>query len=293
MKWFLALLAGFSLLMTSGCASIDSKQVQWYYPPMARPLQPTIQQEVKIVRLSQLLQREKLSDEVRAKLFYERGNAYDAVGLRNLARIDFEQSLQMNPAQPDVFNILGVYYTEIGQYDSAYDAFDSTLEMEPDNLYALRNQAVALYYGQRPHLALEVVDQMDQVEVNDPFNALWRYFIESELAPADAKKTLSETYEHRTEKQWGWLLVSMVLENTPDKEVFKQILAGTKDNTVLARRLTEAYFYLGKRYQLQGKYADAVSLYKLAISFNVYEYVEHRYAFLELENIYLILKQDK
>jgi lipoprotein NlpI len=85
----------------------------------------------------------------------------------------------------------------------------------------------------------------------------------------------------------------MVLEKTPDKEVFKQILAGTKDNTVLAHRLTEAYFYLGKRYQLQGKYADAVSLYKLAISFNVYEYVEHRYAFLELENIYLMLKKEK
>jgi lipoprotein NlpI len=68
-------------------------------------------------------------------------------------------------------------------------------------------------------------------------------------------------------------------------------LESTNDNQILAERLTEVYFYLGKRDELQGQYASAISLFKLAIAFNVFEYVEHRYAFLELENIYYQLKQ--
>ncbi|MDG2728218.1 lipoprotein NlpI, partial [Vibrio parahaemolyticus] len=49
----------------------------------------------------------------------------------------------------------------------------------------------------------------------------------------------------------------------------------------------------GKRNQLEGDIASAISLYKLAISFNVYDYVEHRYSFLELAQIYDQLQQDR
>jgi len=55
---------------------------------------------------------------------------------------------------------------------------------------------------------------------------------------------------------------------------------------VMAQRLTEAYFYLGKRYIAQGDTARALSVYKLAISLNVFDYVEHSYSFIELERIF-------
>ncbi len=74
---------------------------------MAKPLQASIKQEVQIARLSQLLQRTDLEPEIRAKMLFERGNYYDSVGLRDLARLDFTQTLSINPAQPDVFNLLG------------------------------------------------------------------------------------------------------------------------------------------------------------------------------------------
>ena len=43
---------------------------------------------------------------------------------------------------------------------------------------------------------------------------------------------------------------------------------------------------------MNGDYANAISLYKLAVSFNVYEYVEHRYSFLELSRIFSTLKAE-
>ncbi|KGY08708.1 lipoprotein NlpI [Vibrio sinaloensis] len=292
MKWFQTAALGLTLLVTAGCASKSSQQAEWLYPPMAVPLQASVQQEVQIARLSQLLQRSDLTSEVRAKMFFERGNYYDSVGLRDLARLDYNQSLALNPAQPDLFNLLGVYFTQAGEFDAAYDAFDSTLELDPDNSYAERNRAIALYYGDRIELALEDIEKHYNQDPSDPFRALWLYLIQAEVDPALARQDLVLRYQRRDE-QWGWVLVAITLGDVTEQQAFKAILSGTRDNTLLAQRLTEAYFYLGKRYQSEGDFASAISLYKLAISFNVYEYVEHRYAFLELSRIYNEVKEQQ
>ncbi|KHD23518.1 lipoprotein NlpI [Vibrio caribbeanicus] len=292
MKWFQTAALGLTLLVTAGCASKSSQQAEWLYPPMAVPLQASVQQEVQIARLSQLLQRPDLTSEVRAKMFFERGNYYDSVGLRDLARLDYNQSLALNPAQPDLFNLLGVYFTQSGEFDAAYDAFDSTLELDPDNSYAERNRAIALYYGDRIELALEDIEKHYNQDPSDPFRALWLYLIQAEVDPALARQDLVLRYQRRDE-QWGWVLVAITLGDVTEQQAFKAILSGTRDNTLLAQRLTEAYFYLGKRYQSEGDFASAISLYKLAISFNVYEYVEHRYAFLELSRIYNEVKEQQ
>ena len=79
MKWFQTATLSLALLVTAGCASNSSNNAEWLYPPMAVPLQASVQQEVQIARLSQLLQRPDLTKEVRAKMLYERGNYYDSV----------------------------------------------------------------------------------------------------------------------------------------------------------------------------------------------------------------------
>lgn len=291
MKWFRTASISLALLVTAGCASTSNDSAQWLYPPMAVPLQASVQQEVQIARLSQLLTRPDLSNDVRAKMLYERGNYYDSVGLRDLARLDYNQSLALNPAQPDLFNLLGVYFTQVGEFDAAYDAFDSTLELAPDNTYAARNRAIALYYGDRIDLALEDIQKHYDQDPSDPFRALWLYIVKHEKEPELARQELEQSYQNRDE-QWGWVLVAITLGDVTEEQAFKAILAGTRDNTVLAQRLTEAYFYLGKRYQTEGDFASAISLYKLAISFNVFEYVEHRYSFLELSRIYNQVKAE-
>lgn len=99
-------------------------------------------------------------------------------------------------------------------------------------------------------------------------------------------------YQQRSE-EWGWVLVALMGEQVSEEQAFKAIIDASRENVLLAQRLTEVYFYLGKRYQQKGDFANAISLYKLAIAFNVYEYVEHRYAFLELGNIYQQLQSER
>jgi lipoprotein NlpI len=278
-----------TVILVSACSS--SQPTSWVFPPMARPLQAQIDQEVQLVRFNQLLLREDLSDDLRAKIYFERGNTHDLLGLRDLARYDFEQSLRFNPAQASVFNMLGVYYTQVGDFDSAYEAFGSSLDLDANNIYALRNQAIALYYGNRPYIALEEINKLRNVQIDDPFAFLWHYLIELETDPIAAREGLIQAINDYGNDDWGWDIIAMMLGDISDTELFRITLESTRDNQLLAERLTEVYFYLGKYNELQGNYASAVSLFKLAIAFNVFEYVEHRYAFLELEKIYHQLKQ--
>ena len=143
MKWFQGMICSLALLAAAGCTSRLNSSSEWVLPPMVEAVQPSLQQEVQIARFSQLLARGDIPSDTRAEILFERGNAYDKLGLRNLARLDYEQSLVINPAQAAVFNLLGVYFTEKRNFDAAYDAFDSSLELAPDNSYATRNRAIA------------------------------------------------------------------------------------------------------------------------------------------------------
>lgn len=67
---------------------------------MAIPLQPTIQQQIQLARIDQLMKRDDLDNDTLAQMFYERGLLNDSLGLRDLARLDFNQSLSMRPNQP-------------------------------------------------------------------------------------------------------------------------------------------------------------------------------------------------
>ena len=68
-----------------------------------------------------------------------------------------------------------------------------------------------------------------------------------------------------------------------------QISENVKSKKAFTERLCEAYFYLGKYSQILGEKNKAANYFKLALSTNVYEFVEHRYARLELD----LMRKDK
>lgn len=54
------------------------------------------------------------------------------------------------------------------------------------------------------------------------------------------------------------------------------------DNPSLTKHLSETDFYLGKNYLNLGDRNTASALFKLTVANNVNNFVEHRYALLEL-----------
>lgn len=249
---------------------------------LAVPLQPTLQQEVILARMDQILASRALTDDEHAQLLYERGVLYDSFGLRALAQNDFSQALLIRPDMPEVFNYLGIYLTQAGNFDAAYEAFDSVLELDPTYDYAYLNRGIALYYGKRYRLAQDDLLAFYRDDPNDPFRTLWLYLVESKLDSRQANVALQRRFTASDKEQWGWNIVKFYLGEISEKTLMTDLQADSRDNTSLAEHLSETNFYLGKHYLSLGDKNSATVLFKLAVANNVHNFVENRYSVLEL-----------
>ncbi|MDJ0036132.1 lipoprotein NlpI [Pantoea allii] len=284
MKPFLRWCFVATALTLAGCSNSNWRKNE----VLAVPLQPTLQQEVILARMEQILASRALTDDERAQLLYERGVLYDSLGLRALARNDFSQALSIRPDMPEVFNYLGIYLTQAGNFDAAYEAFDSVLELDPTYNYAHLNRGIALYYGGRYKLAqddLLAFYQDDPNDPNDPFRSLWLYLVESKMDADKAKVALKQRYDKAVKDQWGWNIVEFYLGDISEATLMERLKADATDNTSLAEHLSETNFYLGKYYLSLGEKDNAEALFKLAVANNVNNFVEHRYALLELAQL--------
>ncbi len=278
MKPFLRWCFVATAISLAGCSNSDWRKND----VLAVPLQPTLQQEVILARMEQILASRALTDDERAQLLYERGVLYDSLGLRALARNDFSQALAIRPDMPEVFNYLGIYLTQAGNFDAAYEAFDSVLELDPTYNYAHLNRGIALYYGGRYPLAQDDLLAFYQDDPNDPFRSLWLYLTEREIDADKAKVALKQRYDKSVRDQWGWNIVEFYLGDISEATLMERLKADATDNTSLAEHLSETNFYLGKYYLSLGEKDNAEALFKLAVANNVNNFVEHRYALLEL-----------
>lgn len=275
---FVRLISAAFLFLLIGCSNKEWRTNQ----VLAIPLQPTLQQEVILARMEQILASRSLTDDEYAQLLYERGVLYDSLGLRALARNDFSTALAIRPDIPEIFNFLGIYFTQAGNYDAAYEAFDSVLELDPTYNFARMNRGIALYYGGRYKLAQDDLLAYYQDDPNDPFRSLWLYLVEKEIDPQVAKANLSARYDKSEKGQWGWNIVEFYLGNINENTLMERLKQNSMDNTSLAEHLSETYFYLGKYYLSLGDTDSAETLFKLTVANNAHNFVEHRYALLEL-----------
>jgi lipoprotein NlpI len=249
---------------------------------IAEPLPVNYKSEVAIARLTDVLQRAELTQEQRAQLYYDRGVRYDSVGLVNLARLDFNRALRLKPDLYDAYNFIGIQFTQLQEFIQAYDAFDSVLDLKPDHKFAYFNRGIALYYGERPQLAISDLTFFQQQKIDDPYRLLWLYFAETEVDAVEAKKQLKIRAQQIPQTIWAKRLIDLYLNEISLSKFTQELTYGINSEQALTERLCETYFYLGKLSLLNNEENIAANYFKLALSTNVFEFVEHRYSRLEL-----------
>ncbi|MCI2285322.1 lipoprotein NlpI [Colwellia sp. MSW7] len=275
-------------LFTQGCVSLkkpddNRSSAALNQLVIAEPLSINVKSEIAIARLSEVINHVKISDEQKAQLYYDRGVLFDSVGLRALARIDFSQALKYNASLTDAYNFLGIHFTQLTEFSQAYDSFDSVLELDPAHEYAHLNRGIALYYGDRPVLAAQDFNDFHYKQSDDPYRLLWLYLAEHDIDPVLAKEKLKERASQVDERTWAKQVIYLFLGEISQEMFISELTNNVQSNKALTDRLCEAYFYLGKYNQIIGYEGAAVNFFKLSLSTNVYEFVEHRYARLELD----------
>lgn len=275
------------VLIATGCASngrISDPSMSGLF--LAEPEMVSTKAQISVAHYTDSLYRVKLNEKERAEVLFQRGIAYDAMGLISLARMDYVEALKLNPGLADAHNSIGVLYIQAGMYMLAYESFDSTLEINPEYDFALLNRAIALYYGGRTQLALNDTLEYLQKDPSDPFRLLWHYIVYSQNTDTQsALDMLAKARTSLTDDNWATSLVDFYLGRVPESAVIARLLSDVNSQTQLNYRLCEAYFYLGKHSASVGNNIKAENYFKLSLGTNVYEYVEHKYSRIELVNV--------
>ncbi|WP_333607889.1 lipoprotein NlpI [Arsukibacterium sp.] len=277
----LALLA--VLATVTGCAMQPaSPAASWLTP---EPLAVSYRTELAIARLTEILYRAELTDEQSARLYYDRGVMYDSVGLRSLARLDFTRAIRLKPDLADAYNFIGIHYTVSGYFEQAFEAFDSALELAPDHDFAYLNRGIALYYADRPDLALVDFEQFYQTKPNDPYRVLWRYLGATALSATDARAVLKQQLTLLNTEDWATNLVRFYAGMITETQLLNSVAEQLTGPQLLAERLCEVYFYLAKWHDAEQRPEQALRYYKMVLATNVFEFVEHRYARVEIARL--------
>lgn len=258
---------------------------------ISETLPVNFKKEIALARISNLITSEELTQEQFAQAFYDRGLLYDSFGLPNLARLDFNRALRANPQMADAYNFVGVHYTLAGQFEQAYEAFDATLELAPEHEYVFLNRGISLYYGGDNKLAAQDFNTFFNFKKTDPYRIIWRYLAEYKIDKTMATKNLSNNRKQIDNTIWGRQIADLFLMNISKDQFLAGLTVGIDDQTQLAERLCEAYFYLGKFARMYGQHELALDYFKLALATNVFEFIEHRYSRRELLETRLELHQ--
>ena len=273
----LALLA----TLVGGCAA-QPPAVNWLTP---EPLAVSYRTELAIARLSEILYRAELSEEQSAQLYYDRGVMYDSVGLRTLARLDFMRALRLKPDMADAYNFVGIHHTVSGDFNSAFEAFDSALELAPEHEFAYLNRGIALYYADKTELAVADFERFLALKPADAYRMIWLYLAQSELSADAAANQLKQNMQALDQAEWSTNIVRFLAGEMTEKALLDSVLKDLSSQQLLAERLCEVYFYLAKWHESHGEPEKALEYYKQVLATNVFEFVEHRYARLEMARL--------
>ena len=250
---------------------------------LAEPAAADMRIQMAVARLTDILGRADIPGHQKAELFYQRGVYFDSVGLNGMAMYDFSRAVQLNPQLAEAYNFLGIHYTQQQEFVEAYTHFDSTLEIDPEHDYAFLNRGIALYYGGRASQAVKDLDLFYARDTQDPYRVLWHYIVNRNLDDARALAQLAQQREGLDDSHWASAIVDFYLGRISENDVLNRIPLGVTSRQDLNNRLCEVYFYLGKYFADRGQEAKAANYFKASLSTNVYDYVEHRYARLELD----------
>lgn len=281
-------LATLALLMLSGCLNRNTSEMISTKHLALAELNPQLrfEQEVMIVRLTQVLQEAKLTPNERADLYFERGVIYDSLGLWSLARHDFMQSISLNQKMAAAYNYIGLYLLLEDDYDSALDAFNAVLELDPHYNYTFLNRGLAFYYSGRYSEAERDLLRFYQEDKADPYRVLWLYFNELEFKPNEAKANLITRSKALYAHYWGTNIIHYFLGELTLAQLRDIMDKEAQPNTAsYAEILTETYFYLAKQQLKLNKTDEAISAFRLSLANQVFNFVEYRFALFELSQL--------
>ena len=121
-----------------------------------------------------------------------------------------------------------------------------------------------------------------EADTKRPLSCTLALFERTKIKTTRAHANLVERAKGLSKDFWGTNIVQYYLGNISVGELQERATKFAENSQQYAEILTETYFYLAKQKLNLGQIDEAAALFKLAIANQVYNFVEYRFAVLEL-----------
>lgn len=181
------------------------------------------------------------------------------------ALADLSQSLEINPQQPAAYSLRGSAYLSTGDSAAALQDYQTALTYD-ENSPALRaDVGFAQFFAGKYEDALRSFDSALEVDPQAEFLNPWRA---AALLHLDRRESAEQTFrpiveKPQAERTWYDMLTLLLLDKVNDNDVLS-VISGADPQQEDGQKC-EAFYFIGQRWQLDGKEEDARTYFQQAL----------------------------
>lgn len=279
-----------ALLPLAGCAS--------FHPVTASPLEIGQKYRTNVVSYTQRMQSGSASDEERGWILNERAGVFLVLGMLDYARSDYRTIIYLPRGsvsrQLQAHAFQGGAWASLlaGSWIDAAQMLDSSQELGLVNARSHFIRAVLSEYTGRNDRARDEIAKYRSMAPDDRAGVFWSCLAEAASPAGNVKESCTMPQEADTAEtaaMSGGKPIPTVLDVfagrvSPDGllSAIEEATPAPSDNVRRAELLSEAYYFLGKYYELKGKKDEALMCFRMSAAQNVFDSVEHGLSRLEL-----------
>jgi len=200
------------------------------------------------------------------------------------AQADFTQAIQLQPDHAPAYSLRGTSKLLQSNIRDAMQDYLRVIELRPSHAPARADIAFAYFFAQHYDTAAQAFEQALLLDPESRYLIPWRY---AALTLAERGESADQAYRSITEKpaeerDWFDLLTLYFMGQIEERDLMTSIEA--EDASLRDAQLCEAYYFIGLRRQTDGQ-GDAALYFRRAVESRATQLSAYRAARIELDRI--------
>lgn len=248
-------------------------------------LKAEMKEMVNLQMVSRDIESGRLVGDNLAKAYKLRASANEAAGDIPAALSDIHQAQALVSDKTDYLTFEAEILLGDGQFDAAKLIYEQLLQHAvagKDMISVHRGLAQTLYYL---NMNAQSFAESEKAKISAdpaqlPYILLWQYLAEARLDKGKAQEHLKRDLATSVDRDWPLPVLEMLAGTLTPQQLIASV--DGKDAGIREDHLSEAYFYIGKQYQLMQEMDKAKEAFRKCLNQNVTLFAEHNYALYEL-----------